>query len=303
MIPAHSFTVVSLLLCTMLSWGMTEKPKTRTPSSSSPPRVAFEMLGEQSDGVSVQYFHLLYDRGRFRLENLGSARKRPELQSILFYDGSKPPVVWGWNPTSGAAVASNTFRLLQVAAKRYGAVEAKHRYRLPAAMPIPIPPNEDLNAPPMPGNLCLTRADLPKRTWRKVGSEKVAGHSCAVYEAKETLRKPFVSIRDYGATVEGNPTRSYRVWVEPRYQLVLRLEERIEYPNSPVPPMSQTMRVHRLHLLKSVPQSRFQLPAGSTAHIPEILKDVRLPAGVKRVRMMGGFWGIGIDFHGYGRSR
>ncbi len=229
--------------------------------------------------------HLLYDRGKMR-EDYFSPQPRHELTGFSrLYDG-KSNVVWDYfaNERRAMPTLGSCFSALSAAARRYGEAEARQRYKVPAGYESGHL-TEDHQSRNLDFGLFRVASETSKQT-RLVGVEPVAGFACQLYERRNE------------PTQAGQPTATWRYWVEPKSRLALRFEILSEFPpSSRMPPRRNGYIARRVRFLKSLPDHRFQLPAGTTAILPATLKDMALPSGVKRGSAPGDVGLIGVDLH------
>lgn len=240
---------------------------------------------------------LLFDQGRYRLEQHtvtkpGDPHPHNELFVQLF-DGCKPHITWHYHEDqiakrrSARPAPDSISPALDQSARQNGEAVTRQRYGLPASyrfrkMRASLPFGNDLLQ--MPSAAQLLTAKRPGETAKRVGVGRVAGYACQVYERRVVPAHPFGTLLASGQGFAGNPILTWRLWVEPRSGLVLKEEDRQEFPaNSPVPPQRQVYQVLSLQFLTApVPLARFQLPPGTVAHVPALFRDARLPKGVTR---------------------
>lgn len=252
----------------------------------------YEAVVEQQNEAGHNLGRILYDQGRFRVEHFRRPGDTSPERIELFGDGD-PTLAWSYDVSSRAAYPTmeSSERALWRAVRQLGEARARQRYGIPVQ--VPLSPTEERASPTLGG---LTLSCLRRYRLRSSGRARVAGFECVIFGARLVPRDADKVVRSHD-TLQANPVQSIRAWVEPRTELVLRLEERFEFPpGSGIPPKQQVFQVKKLRLLTKVPPSRFKLPSGATAHVPHIFNHVRLPSGVKRVSMTGGFAGIGIDY-------
>jgi hypothetical protein len=253
----------------------------------------FEAVVEQTAGRNHQFARLVYDRGRFRVEHF----LRPDDTSpewVELYDGAHPSLVWAYNVRNRDANPSleSSLRAMRQEIQRLGDQKARERYGIPVQVSMPAPSGSQ----PSPSIGGMTLSCLQQFQLRHTGRDKLAGFRCDVWEGRVAPPRTNTAIRRVD-TLEANPSHTVRAWIEPRTQLVLRLEDRMEFPPpSLIPPQRHGFVVKKLRLLSAVPAATFRLPPGTTAQVPRIFAGVPLPAGVKRGVMTGAFAGIGIDF-------
>jgi hypothetical protein len=108
---------------------------------------------------------------------------------------------------------------------------------------------------------------LHQRSFQLVGRETAAGRPCRIYRAQNRLT-----------------TTTY--WVDPGTALVLRKEEKTVAIGR-MPPSSRGYEVTRWKSIPQAPVKAFDPPAGSVVLLPELLKDIPLPPGVRRKPMTG----------------
>ncbi len=114
------------------------------------------------------------------------------------------------------------------------------------------------------------------KEFRKIGKEKVAGQMCLVFE----------EIR--------NDAAPGRYWIEPRSHFVLRTEH--VTPDSTRQKLDRSVgTTTKFAFRKSLPAELFELPPGTTAYLPESMKDYPLPHGVIRKPMTGKEALLGFD--------
>lgn len=279
--------ILLILAMVCLEWGLVSKvsPQGKPKTAESDPKLVYDAFIERFQGLNVQKGRLLCSGERFRCEiEMTRPDGRGKSIATYVYDNSQPPVVWGYDEKRSAWPSSPSCdKAIADAMVRYGEAETQRRFGVPARyLKIArLYAGHKLR----PDLHLLTRKELDRLAWKKVGREKVAGVLCEALQGKWVAPGTGGSVR---VTIE------QKAWVEPRTGLVLRWESR--YANPPAPPFRQGYVVKRLRFLKSVPPDRFQLPPGSTANVPEIFQDVRLPPGVRRVKATGAFAKTGKGF-------
>ena len=113
------------------------------------------------------------------------------------------------------------------------------------------------------------------RDYRKTGEAMVAGYKCTVYEY-------------------GKPPLINRYWVEPNSHLALKVDK-VGGTGTNHAPIHFVSVTTKIQFLKSLPVQIFQLPPGTTAYLPEDMKDTPLPPGVLRKPMTGKEALLGFD--------
>lgn len=260
-------------------------------AGAAAPSFAYELEYEIFTNGRREVERLLYDRGRFRLERLGSDR-RP-VGAVELHDGSDPHLMWLYSPTNRRAYPdpSSATRALSAAAARLGEAEVRRRYSVPPK--VTIVRMVGGRAAPQRGVLLLR--DLGSGMRLEGTGETVAGASCKVYSRVTPGRREGTVVTPQ--TVEANPTVRLRVWADEKSGLVLRMENLLQFDRATgMPPIRTLFRALRFRRLSRVDPASFRLPAGAEAHVPALFQNVTLPRGVKRVQMTGPYAQTGIDY-------
>jgi hypothetical protein len=205
--------------------------------------------------------------------------------SVSLYDVTSPYIRWGYEPATKTAApfVTSCGYALSALAKKQGRNAVIRQYQLPKDFKfLDVTPAFYANQS-LPSGIESTHTTLlyPPRK----GREKVAGYVCDVYRLE-------------------NPLGAQTIWVEPKSGLILKREGRMKgVPGARTAPRRPSgYVVRRIRFYPRLPISRFQLPAGTTARVPALFKDVPLPPGVKRVRMTGPRALSGFDFAGARRQ-
>jgi len=106
-----------------------------------------------------------------------------------------------------------------------------------------------------------------QRQYQKLPDETVAGWPCQVYVS--------------------NDTSGDKIWVEPTTHCVLRQHENFGAGNPRLPPSVWDWEVSQFTTVTRISPDRFQIPAGVTVTLPQILSDLPLPPGVHRKILEG----------------
>ncbi len=242
-----------------------------------------------------QQTKIVFDNGRYRIERTdtsthGSFQLYPPTTSIVILNSIHPPLVWSYDQKAHSASISEYSAIYYFAslAKRDGIAAMRQRYRAPERVLTAqmLSGRQGMLTVPFYGTPDLFIFIDPQtdrffsRSYRRVGAESVAGQKCTIFES--------------GGRGSSNPGSVDRYWVEPKSHLVLKLE-RIDFSNPRAAQYKSTMVTKKITFLKSLPASAMQLPPGTTAYLPESMKDISLPPGVVRARMQGPNVLLGFD--------
>lgn len=246
-------------------------------AEGSPYRAVCEVKG----GSVITRYRLLSDGPRFRREDLDPSAPPSTAppRSITIYNGLRPAVLWLYSPEHRVAQFNITDDVIALAARKYGDTEARRIYQFPPGMPLATGPH---TSQPRPEQVQWER-DLPAWRWKRLRTEAVAGFECDVFEGE--LNPPERPGRSTGANdaSAGTPSVTMRAYVERRSRLVLKLERRSGFGRSPIPPQATSFRILSLRFERSLSRKLFDLPVGASARVPAILRNMPLPAGVRRV--------------------
>ena len=248
--------------------------------------------------------HIFYDRGKFALQSYSkNAAGNFVLLATRLYDGSNtaPAIAWEYHPDTHEARPDmrSCDGAVSAAVRQMGEAAARRRYAIPAAygraglrhMDGPQGIRDVLNQWRTLPSVSLTRGtgSMSGYTCRLVGNGRMVGCSCRIYETQYRMRPspggppPYIS-------------ESIKSWVEPKSRLVLREESRsFAPPASPMPPQYSVKEVTSIRFPAALSLSVFQLPPGTTALVPETMRNAVVPPGVRRAPATGNWAMTGVD--------
>lgn len=221
-----------------------------------------------------------YDRGKYRiieerlpLANYGGKYRlvagQPPTVVIYIFTNTRPPILWRLDPEQRVASLEGNCAQYNFAqlAKRIGPAAMQQRYHVPARL-LTKKLLAGLSYGPFYTGMGLYNVINPATersftvVYRKVGVETVAGQKCIIYAAR-------------------NAPDKIRYWVEPKSHLALKVESFTSVSPGAAPTRFLSV-TRKIKFLRQLPSERFQLPQGTTAYVPETLKDILLSPGVRR---------------------
>jgi hypothetical protein len=235
---------------------------------------------------------ILYDRGKYRvsrtLKNQIFFKDKHKFENVFttkiyYFDKSLPYIVWEFDPKT--KIAKPTYFSCQYflanTVKKLGLLKIREQYHIP---------NTPLNNKRLSGDFGRFRSDFYRtvdlysyiqqpfpREFILKGQSYVAGQRCDIYEIRTS-------------------NQSFNLeYVEVKSQLILREESISNGGNPRIAPTKNINSATFFRFLKSIPSTEFQLPPGTTAIIPKIMKEIPLPLGITRKIMTGSDSEVGFD--------
>lgn len=252
----------------------------------------------RQSGTKTVPIRVITDGHRYRVAYYLSGLSAPPARVDL-YDGNAQLLSWTLDTLTLRAAPSPqaTMAAFSKEAIRLGTAKARAKYGVPSVFPVTAVPTT--LSPPVS---LVTMSQLEDMTagakLQSIGGATLAGYHCTIMQARldprELLWKQH-SGPGYTA-VEGNPIQQITAWVEPRHNLVLKMESILSFPMQPsMGPLTSGYEVTALQFPTAIPAATFALPKGTHALIAPIFAGTKLPAGVTPViRPTAGALGIGF---------
>lgn len=278
----------------------------RTPAASRhdvppalPPPGYEAVIDHLSNGDITDRDHLIYSPGLIveawrwhlpaYLPRQHTALLAGRARHLLIFFGGDPPITWDYDPTSKTAepTSPSCMVALRLAAWRHGEWAVRREYRVPgfylpghlAISPAGVYAVEGGPVPRIEGFRLLPEYAQIPAGFRKLGREAVCGRECQVY------------------LDDRSPAARRRYWIDPKLHVALREETLFTPPpGTRFPPQRASIVVTSFRVLgHRSPGPGF--PPGATVVLPELLRNIRLPAGIRRTAMKGPHALTGLDFN------